>query len=238
MWETDTIIILCEQIGMEFCGGGSVSDLEDITDEPLTEEQIGVICREALRGLEYIHSQKKIHRDIKAGNILLTKTGDIKLGMARIVSIFLIAFVVRFLTHSSQLISVFRHSSQRLSPKRTPSLELHIGWWRAGSFLFFFLAQRLYSKKELAGPRGHWRRLLRLQVRCMVFGHYCHRDGGTSSSLLRRKMISHSHYLHPYSDLNRKNIRFTQCEPYSRSLRTLHQSFKKLRNGTFYFSST
>lgn len=50
---------------MEFCGGGSVSDLEDILDEPLTEEQIGVICREALQGLAYLHSQKKIHRDIK-----------------------------------------------------------------------------------------------------------------------------------------------------------------------------
>lgn len=66
-------------IAMEFCGGGSVSDCEDILDEPLTEEQIAIICRQSLRGLEYLHNQKKIHRDIKAGNILLTKTGDIKL---------------------------------------------------------------------------------------------------------------------------------------------------------------
>jgi serine/threonine protein kinase len=64
---------------MEFCGGGSVSDCEDILDEPLTEEQIAIICRQSLRGLDYLHAQKKIHRDIKAGNILLTKTGDVKL---------------------------------------------------------------------------------------------------------------------------------------------------------------
>jgi hypothetical protein len=66
---------------MEFCGGGSVSDCEDILDEPLTEEQIAIICRQSLRGLDYLHNQKKIHRDIKAGNILLTKTGDVKLGI-------------------------------------------------------------------------------------------------------------------------------------------------------------
>ena len=74
------VLVVHEQIAMEFCGGGSVSDCEDILDEPLTEEQIAIICRQSLRGLEYLHNQKKIHRDIKAGNILLTKTGDIKLG--------------------------------------------------------------------------------------------------------------------------------------------------------------
>ncbi len=37
------------QIAMEYCGGGSVSDCEDILDEPLTEEQIALICRESLK---------------------------------------------------------------------------------------------------------------------------------------------------------------------------------------------
>src|SRR3989338_7961012 len=64
---------------MEYCGGGSVSDCEDILDEPLTEEQIAVICREALQGLHYLHTCKKINRDIKAGNIVLTEQGDVKL---------------------------------------------------------------------------------------------------------------------------------------------------------------
>eukprot|EP01088_Endostelium_zonatum_P015685 TRINITY_DN3966_c0_g1_i1.p1 TRINITY_DN3966_c0_g1~~TRINITY_DN3966_c0_g1_i1.p1 ORF type:complete len:390 (+),score=112.26 TRINITY_DN3966_c0_g1_i1:61-1230(+) len=66
-------------IAMEYCGGGSVSDIEDVLDEGLTEEQIASICRDCLVGLQYLHSCKKIHRDIKAGNILLTENGDVKL---------------------------------------------------------------------------------------------------------------------------------------------------------------
>lgn len=37
------------QIVMEYCGGGSVADLMNITDEPLEEYQIAYICKEALK---------------------------------------------------------------------------------------------------------------------------------------------------------------------------------------------
>eukprot|EP01102_Stenamoeba_stenopodia_P014808 TRINITY_DN496_c0_g1_i1.p1 TRINITY_DN496_c0_g1~~TRINITY_DN496_c0_g1_i1.p1 ORF type:complete len:610 (-),score=153.24 TRINITY_DN496_c0_g1_i1:177-2006(-) len=64
---------------MEYCGGGSVSDAMQIMESALTESQIALICREALQGLSYLHSIKKIHRDIKGGNILLTDSGQVKL---------------------------------------------------------------------------------------------------------------------------------------------------------------
>jgi len=66
-------------IVMEYCGAGSVSDLMRITDEVLTEDQISVVVKDSLKGLVYLHSMRKIHRDIKAGNILLNDKGESKL---------------------------------------------------------------------------------------------------------------------------------------------------------------
>ncbi|KAF5752042.1 serine/threonine-protein kinase 4 B isoform X2 [Tripterygium wilfordii] len=67
-------------IVMEYCGGGSVADLMYVTEEPLEESQIAYVCLEALKGLAYLHTIFKVHRDIKGGNILLTEQGEVKLG--------------------------------------------------------------------------------------------------------------------------------------------------------------
>ncbi|NXN85326.1 SLK kinase, partial [Bombycilla garrulus] len=64
---------------IEFCAGGAVDAVMLELERPLTEPQIKVVCRQTLEALNYLHENKIIHRDLKAGNILFTLDGDIKL---------------------------------------------------------------------------------------------------------------------------------------------------------------
>ena len=65
---------------IEYCDAGSVLDLMRISNKNLNEQQIASIISMVLKGLIFLHEQKKIHRDIKAGNILLSNNGYAKLG--------------------------------------------------------------------------------------------------------------------------------------------------------------
>ncbi|CAG8283383.1 unnamed protein product [Penicillium salamii] len=62
---------------MEFCSGGSCHGL--LRPGVIHEEYIAIILRELLRGLDYLHTDKKLHRDIKAANVLLSASGQVKL---------------------------------------------------------------------------------------------------------------------------------------------------------------
>lgn len=62
---------------MDYMEGGSLTDV--VTTTIMTERQIATVCREVLRGLEHLHANQVIHRDIKSDNILLGLTGEIKL---------------------------------------------------------------------------------------------------------------------------------------------------------------
>uniref|UniRef100_A0A673KNF0 Serine/threonine-protein kinase 3 n=1 Tax=Sinocyclocheilus rhinocerous TaxID=307959 RepID=A0A673KNF0_9TELE len=66
-------------IVMEYCGAGSVSDIIRLRNKTLTEDEIATVLKSTLKGLEYLHFMRKIHRDIKAGNILLNTEGHAKL---------------------------------------------------------------------------------------------------------------------------------------------------------------
>ncbi|XP_041803834.1 STE20-like serine/threonine-protein kinase isoform X2 [Chelmon rostratus] len=64
---------------IEFCAGGAVDAIMLELERPLTEPQIRVVCKQTLEALIYLHESKIIHRDLKAGNILLSLDGEVKL---------------------------------------------------------------------------------------------------------------------------------------------------------------
>jgi serine/threonine-protein kinase 10 len=66
-------------ISMEFCDGGAANDIFKVIKEPMPEPEIKAIAHESLKGLQYLHSLRIVHRDIKAANILLCSDGRCKL---------------------------------------------------------------------------------------------------------------------------------------------------------------
>jgi serine/threonine kinase 3 len=52
-------------IVMEYCGAGSVADIMGICECTLDERQTAAVVYYTLTGLQYLHGERKIHRDIK-----------------------------------------------------------------------------------------------------------------------------------------------------------------------------
>lgn len=65
---------------LEYCDGGALDSVMAELEKGLTEAQIAFVCREMCRGLEFLHARRVIHRDLKAGNVLATMLGGVKLG--------------------------------------------------------------------------------------------------------------------------------------------------------------
>lgn len=63
---------------MEYMAGGSLKDMVDVVG-PFAEDAIAEVMHSLCQGLAYIHRERKLHRDIKAANILLTDEGCVKL---------------------------------------------------------------------------------------------------------------------------------------------------------------
>ncbi|PSR93910.1 kinase-like domain-containing protein [Coniella lustricola] len=63
---------------MEYMEGGALTDVID-NNPVITEEQISTISFETCKGLEHLHAQNIIHRDIKSDNVLLDAQGHVKI---------------------------------------------------------------------------------------------------------------------------------------------------------------
>jgi NIMA (never in mitosis gene a)-related kinase len=70
-------------IVMEYCAGGDLSNCIRIHKEknqPFSERLILNWFVQIVLALDFIHSKKILHRDIKSGNIFLTANGTVKIG--------------------------------------------------------------------------------------------------------------------------------------------------------------
>lgn len=61
-------------------GGSCLHILKAAHPDGFEEVVIATILKEVLKGLEYLHHHGHIHRDVKAGNILIDSRGNVKLG--------------------------------------------------------------------------------------------------------------------------------------------------------------
>lgn len=73
---------------MEVCGGGDLLTYVR-RRRKLKEDVARHLFRQILQGLQYIHSQRVLHRDIKLDNVLLTSQGHVKIcdfGVSKLVT--------------------------------------------------------------------------------------------------------------------------------------------------------
>ncbi|VDN55923.1 unnamed protein product [Dracunculus medinensis] len=64
---------------LEFCGGGAIDTIMIELSRGLTEVQIQYVMKEILKAICFLHEKNVIHRDLKAGNVLLTNDAKVKL---------------------------------------------------------------------------------------------------------------------------------------------------------------
>lgn len=68
---------------MDYCDGGDLATVIEQAKkkrQPIPEEQILVWMTQAMLALKHIHDQHVLHRDLKASNFFLTKSGTLKIG--------------------------------------------------------------------------------------------------------------------------------------------------------------
>ena len=66
-------------VALELCEAGSVIDLIQITSHTLTKDEARSVCASTLLALNFVHGLGIVHRDVKGKNVLLSRSGHVKL---------------------------------------------------------------------------------------------------------------------------------------------------------------
>ena len=66
-------------IVLEFVEGGSILSLLKKFGGRFPEALVAIFTLQLVQGLEYLHANDVVHRDIKGANVLATKNGQLKL---------------------------------------------------------------------------------------------------------------------------------------------------------------
>ncbi|HMH93519.1 MAG TPA: Stk1 family PASTA domain-containing Ser/Thr kinase [Streptosporangiaceae bacterium] len=124
-------------IVMEFVDGRTLRDLLR-DDRRLLPDRAAEITDGVLRALDYSHRNGIVHRDIKPGNVMLTRSGDVKVmdfGIARAVS-----DAQATMTQTAQVIG----TAQYLSPEqaRGERVDARSDLYSAGCLLYELLTGR------------------------------------------------------------------------------------------------
>jgi serine/threonine-protein kinase OSR1/STK39 len=129
---------------MEYMAGGSALDLMKFKFPHGFEDEhlIATILKGALQGIEYLHKTGRIHRDVKAGNILINSVGEVKLG-------------------DFGVAGLLNEGGQRKQNRQT---FVGTPCWMAPEGVWVWVG-------VLCGCRRRWRWRWKLVLRCVELGH-------------------------------------------------------------------
>lgn len=203
-------------IVMEYCAAGSVADIMRILRTTLDAQQLASVLQGTLKGLTYLHARRKIHRDVKAGNILLDGRGQAKLadfGVAGQLSDTLAkrntVIGTPFWMAPEVIQEVRGRPAMSLKPSYIPNTSCPLPSHHPPSPRLLFPADPASHTVghpilpcPSAQPHPHtapppvagW---LRCACRCVVAGHHCRGNGrGTPTPRRRASYASHLHDSH------------------------------------------